>query len=705
MNPKHRILASFCCWFLFHIAQPAHAQVEGKIIFPKLHSYHAGDNTTWAQPEFNDSDWEKIKFGDFPHSRWQGIGWFRYVLEVDSALWNSPLGLTMEYTGAVEFYLEGNLLYQFGRVGTSKEDEKPYLTSMPELRALAFPAPSQVENDKSRHLIAIRYSSFFLELPLAAGVKPGFDFKIGDLQQMSNQHDIVRTKVTTHQMLLMGILLAFALLHLLFFLFYPQLRQNLYFAALTAFLALTIYFWFRPALVTGAPMQFVMALGWRNTALTFSMLFFIRLTYALIFHERPKLFALFCVVGLGLTLWCWFRPLGALIYLISFYIAALVEIVRTLTMAWMKKRVIQLEGSWMILAGMIPFALTGAYWFLIALEVAPEPWDFFEFPTPFYAILILMISMSVFLARNFAQTNKNLEAQLVKVSAIEKEVRRTRDVFRLFVPDAVLDRIAKQGLESIKLGGAEEGIATILFTDIRSFTSIAEKLSPNETLAFLNEFMQRMEPVIHRNGGFINQFVGDEIMAIFYLTGHENAAIETAIAVRQALDEHNRERTELGEPAIDIGVGVNTGKVIWGTIGSEVRMESAIIGDTVNLASRLQNLTKHYGVGVLVSESAFREISNPERYCHREVDVVQVRGKTKPVVIYEFFDSDPEPVKALKIACLSPYYRGLHYFHAEDWPQAMSLFNECLAIFPEDPISHIHFERCRERIAKRRSSI
>jgi class 3 adenylate cyclase len=238
-----------------------------------------------------------------------------------------------------------------------------------------------------------------------------------------------------------------------------------------------------------------------------------------------------------------------------------------------------------------------------------------------------------------------------------------------------------------------------LFTDIRSFTSIAENLSPNETLAFLNEFMQRMQPVIHLHGGFINQFVGDEIMAIFYLSGHQDKAIEAAIDMRKTLNEHNHERMERGEPPIDIGVGVNTGKVIWGTIGSEVRMESAIIGDTVNLASRLQNLTKHYGVGVLVSESAFREISNPERFCYREVDVAQVPGKTRPVVIYELFDADSDIVKAQKLACLAPYNRGLHYFHADDWQQAMSLFEECLAIFPDDPILRLYLERCRAHLA------
>jgi class 3 adenylate cyclase len=142
--------------------------------------------------------------------------------------------------------------------------------------------------------------------------------------------------------------------------------------------------------------------------------------------------------------------------------------------------------------------------------------------------------------------------------------------------------------------------------------------------------MTRMQPVIHANGGFINQFVGDEIMAIFYKSGHSEDAFQTAIAMRKVLQEHNHERSQRGEPPIDIGVGINTGKVIWGTIGSEVRMESAIIGDTVNLASRLQSLTKHYGTGVLAAESAYRQIPNPEKYRCRPVDVVQVKGKTQP---------------------------------------------------------------------------
>jgi hypothetical protein len=188
-------------------------------------------------------------------------------------------------------------------------------------------------------------------------------------------------------------------------------------------------------------------------------------------------------------------------------------------------------------------------------------------------------------------------------------------------------------------------------------------------------------------------------MAIFHLPAHESAAIETAIAMRKALNEHNHERVARGEPPIEIGVGVNTGKVIWGTIGSEVRMESAIIGDTVNLASRLQDLTKQYGVGVLVSESAFRKLPDPAKFCYREVDNVQVRGKSQPIVVYEIFDADPDPIIAQKKNSLPQYNRGLHCYHAEDWRQAALLFKECLEIFPEDPVSRFYLARCDAQLA------
>jgi two-component system sensor histidine kinase ChiS len=282
-----------------------------------------------------------------------------------------------------------------------------------------------------------------------------------------------------------------------------------------------------------------------------------------------------------------------------------------------------------------------------------------------------------------------------KMAANQREVRNTRDIFRLFVPEPVLDRIAKQGLHSIRLGGAEESAATIVFTDIKAFASIAEKLSPNQTLQFLNSFMRTMQPLIHDNGGFINQFVGDEIMAIFHQPGHVDAGLETAIAMRRALEPYNTERKGRNESSIDIGIGINTGGIIWGTIGSEARMESAVIGDAVNLASRLQSLTRHYGVLILASEHVVQQLSHPETFGYREVDIVQVKGRNQTVAVYEFFDADPEPVKSQKKQLLGHFMEGIVRFRANYWGEAQALFSECLRICPVDQVSHMYVDRCK----------
>ncbi len=330
MNTSHEIRAFLFCCLLFQMAQPARAQLEGKIVYPEFYAFHPGDDTTWAQPEFDDRDWEKIKYGTFPRNRWHGIGWFRFVFEVDSNLWNKPLGLAMLYAGAVDFYLDGELLYRFGKVGASKDQEDSYIDPRPRPRVIIFRAPSDAERGKSRHLVAIRYSSFFLESPIASGARPGFGLDIDDLDRMIAQRDDFRRTVSIHQMLLMGVLLALALLHALLFWFYPRLRPNLYFAVLSAFMALTIYFWFQEYLTTSDPMQYVWDRRLEKMALTLTTLSLIRLVYSLMYSKTPKMFVPFVFIGLGVTLWYWFRPFIAAPYLFLFYPIGWAETVRVI---------------------------------------------------------------------------------------------------------------------------------------------------------------------------------------------------------------------------------------------------------------------------------------------------------------------------------------------------------------------------------------
>ncbi|MCI0692283.1 SpoIIE family protein phosphatase [candidate division KSB1 bacterium] len=406
MNKIDRILAFLFCCLLCQMAQPARAQLEGKIIYPKFYTYHAGDDTTWAQPEFDDRDWEQIQHGTFPRDRRPGIGWFRYILEVDSTLWNVPLGLSMRAVGAVEFYLDGVLLHRFGKVATSKEQEEPILTfDNPHVKVIAFHPFSNTVGSKSRHLLAFRYSDFFRQSPVWSGYDDArFLWNISDLDRMHTQRDNLGRKVTLHQMFLTGVCLAFGLGHFLLFLFYPRTRANLYYAALAVSFALLVYFWFQRGFVT--PLAHW---GWverlRVAAWTLTTLSLIRLVYSLMYSRLPKTFVSFFLIGLGVTLWYWFRPIIAGPYLFLFYLVGWAETIRVLVVFRIKKRQALLEESWIILLGLIPFSLVVVYYLLALLpDVVPLPWEFEDFPAPFYAVLLPMISMSVFLARNFART-------------------------------------------------------------------------------------------------------------------------------------------------------------------------------------------------------------------------------------------------------------------------------------------------------------
>lgn len=436
---NHRIYFFLFCCLLLQVTQPARAQIDGKIVYPEFYRYYLGDPTgpDWAQPQFDDSKWERIKNGTFPYDRWQGIGHFRSVVEVDTTLWNSPLGLSMWTAGAVDFYLDGELLHRFGKVGTSAAEEQPYWGRHGP-RVISFRPISPTEGGKSRHLVAFHFSNFFRQSSVWSGSTGSLGWEIrsvDDLFSMMAQRDNFRRKLTLHQMLLTGVFLAFALLHLLLFMFYRESRANLYFAVLSACSALTVFYYYQSyysGYFMTKPSHIVWSVRLMVIAFALTLVSAIRLTYLLIYPRLPRVFFASCFVGFSLIVWSWFRPYNTELYLIIFAIAAFSEMVRPPVVSLIKKRKARLEGGWIILLGMIPLVIVGIYYMLAtdAVQMVPLPWEFADFPTPFYAMLLLMISISVFLSRNFARTEaenarktKELEeARQLQLSMLPKTV-------------------------------------------------------------------------------------------------------------------------------------------------------------------------------------------------------------------------------------------------------------------------------------------
>jgi len=207
--------------------------------------------------------------------------------------------------------------------------------------------------------------------------------------------------------------------------------------------------------------------------------------------------------------------------------------------------------------------------------------------------------------------------------------------FERFVPDKFIRAIASEGIENIQVGVAASRTLTILFCDIRGYTSMSEQLTALETFLFLNDYLACMGQAIEDCGGFIDKYIGDAIMALFDQETTDSA-LQAALAMRRALREFNRDRIEKGLPRIEIGIGIHRGEVVMGTVGFISRMESTVIGDPVNLASRVEGLTKSYGCPILATETVVHGLSSPADFSLELVDkAVNVKGKDEPIAIYQ----------------------------------------------------------------------
>lgn len=278
-----------------------------------------------------------------------------------------------------------------------------------------------------------------------------------------------------------------------------------------------------------------------------------------------------------------------------------------------------------------------------------------------------------------------------------REKKFIHDTFSRYLAPQVIEELIKNP-DKIALGGRKANLS-ILFSDIRGFTTLSESMNPEKLTNFLNRYLTRMTDIVLDQNGVVDKYIGDAIMAFWGAplpdTNHPRRSIVSAIEMVQSLEAFNKDSGSKGNPEIAIGIGINTGDVTIGNMGSERRFDYTVLGDNVNLASRLEGLTKTYGVAIIVSNTVWESVPEQEkihlRIYGREIDRVQVKGKKQPVTIYEIMT--PEQHEKLS-SDLIAFDNARIAYYAGNWDLAVELLDEFLAHHANDGPATVLRERC-----------
>jgi class 3 adenylate cyclase len=275
-------------------------------------------------------------------------------------------------------------------------------------------------------------------------------------------------------------------------------------------------------------------------------------------------------------------------------------------------------------------------------------------------------------------------------------ISKMNEAYFRFVPKQFLDILGKSSITEILLGDQVQKEMSVLFTDIRSFTALSEEMTPKETFDFLNEYLSLMEPVISRNHGFIDKYIGDSIMALFM--GNVENAVDAAIEMRVALADFNLKRKLEGKKSIQSGIGINTGNLMLGIVGGHGRMDGTVVSDAVNLASRIEGLTTLYGASIIISQDTLIKLEDPSRYNYRFLDVVKVKGKKEAVYIFEILDGEPADSKNLKVKTKQDFGKALQLYKNKDFDTALQYFRRVHEENPADKATQLYLARCNNII-------
>lgn len=310
--------------------------------------------------------------------------------------------------------------------------------------------------------------------------------------------------------------------------------------------------------------------------------------------------------------------------------------------------------------------------------------------TPDRIEALRVLATQAAIALDNAILQSELQTSLAEQSALARANQR-------FVPAEFLGSLGRHSITAVELGDSVQKELTILFSDMRGFTSHVEGNTPEQNIHFINEYLAAMEPAILAHGGFVDSYIGDAIMALFAVRA--DASLRASIDMLRNLEQYNQARIARGAKEIRIGIGLNTGVVTLGTIGGPQRIKCGVIGDAVNLGARVESLSKSYGVSLIVSSHTVSRLENPQSFLLRELDRVRVVGRQGVVTLYECFDADPQELRGRKLSAAADWSAALRASDARDFAAALAHLDGCGPLLGGDVTWSKRRARCARYLA------
>ena len=310
------------------------------------------------------------------------------------------------------------------------------------------------------------------------------------------------------------------------------------------------------------------------------------------------------------------------------------------------------------------FSIAGLILYNLMYSSNLIPFNSFIYFLPNLGIMVTAILLPIALADRLKiiemEKKKTQQLMIENQKSSMENLKKINSAFRRFVPAKFLNLLGKEDIIDVKLGDQTQKEMTILFSDIRSFSTISEEMTPKETFEFINEFLKGISPIIRKNRGFVDKYIGDGIMALF--PNKPTDAVTAAIQIQHYVMQFKSKLLKPDNLPIQVGIGIHTGSLTLGTIGDKDRMEGTVISDAVNLASRLETLSKKYHASIIASESTVKAVKPKKRFNFRFLGKEQVKGRFEYVNVYEILDSLPDNEKKMRIQNISKFEAGVNLY-------------------------------------------